>query len=80
MAVVDLQRHRRLVRHLVGRNHVFVVVERALERRSDRVTEALDRVVVEVDAALERRQPRLPEDLVDPRAADPGDHALVAQQ
>ena len=35
--------------------------------------------VVEVVAALERRQPGGPEDLVDPRAPDAGDHALVAQ-
>ena len=35
---------------------------------------------LEVSAALVRRQLRLPQDLVDPRAPDPGDRALIAQQ
>ena len=37
-------------------------------------------VLVEVGAALVRRELGLPQDLIDPRAPDAGDHVLVAQQ
>ena len=44
-----------------------------------RVAQDVGLVVGEVVGALERREHRRPQDLVDPRAPDPGDHVLVAQ-
>jgi hypothetical protein len=39
-----------------------------------------DLFVLQLGPPLEGGEPRLPEDLVDPGAADAGDHALIAQQ
>src|SRR4051794_18572908 len=78
LVAVDEERHRQLVgdRQL---HDPLVVVERPVEAADDRRAQRLGLVVVEVVAALERRQVGGPENLVDPRAPDAGDDALVAQ-
>jgi len=76
---VDLERHRQLVRHR-GSDHLLVVRERTPEPLLAGRSQALHLVGLEVGGALEGRQARGPEDLVDPRAADAGDRALVAEQ
>jgi hypothetical protein len=75
---VDLERHRQLVGDALA-DHLLVVLEGGTENREP-VVEPLDLVALELGPLLERRQPRLPEDLVDPRAADPGDRPLVPEQ
>jgi hypothetical protein len=78
-AAVYLQRHRRLVGERVA-NDLLVVRECAAQALVDRAVQPLDRVVVQVVALAKRRELGGPEHLVDPRAADAGDRALVAQQ
>ena len=75
---VDEQRQRQLVGDR-QRHDLLVVLDRAVEPLDHRLAQRGRLVVVEVVGALERRQLRRPQDLVDPRASDAGDHALVAQ-
>jgi hypothetical protein len=56
------------------------VSDRVAEHLVHRGVERLDLLLAEVGTLLERRQPGRPQELVHPRAADPGDGALVAQQ
>ena len=54
--------------------------EKVVAEDAEGVVQGLELGGVEVGGLLERGELRLPEDLVHPGAADPGDHALVAQQ
>ena len=79
VAAVDGQWHRQLVgdRQL---QRPLVVIDRVAQGGHDRVPEEIGFGLVEVRSAPERGHHRGVEDLVDPRAPDPGDHVLVTQQ
>src|SRR3954451_14167259 len=78
LTAVDLQRHRHLVRDRL-RDHRLVMVDGIAQDVKGRA-EALHLFRLEVRALSKRAEPGLPQDLVDPRAPDARDQALVAQQ
>src|SRR5436305_3996811 len=79
VATVDGERHW----ELVGERELQLAcigVDRTAEHPQDRGPQSVRFVLLEIRSALERGQPGRVEDLVDPRAPDPRDHVLVAQQ
>src|SRR5213078_2141691 len=79
LVAMHLQWHRGLVGDRVA-DHALVVLEGAAQDRVHRLVQPLDVLVLEVASLAEWGQLRGPQDLVYPRAADPGDRALVAKQ
>jgi hypothetical protein len=59
---------------------LLVVLDGAAQNPHDRLAQTPKLLTIEIAAALIRREAGLPEDLIDPRAPDASDRALVTQQ